>query len=35
MEVASGFATAADKRVIDYTGDGRSDVLAQIGDELQ
>ncbi|WP_144082682.1 MULTISPECIES: FG-GAP-like repeat-containing protein [unclassified Micromonospora] len=33
-EVAAGFATAADKRVIDYDGDGRPDVLAQIGDEL-
>jgi hypothetical protein len=34
QEVAAGFATANDKRVIDYNGDGRPDVLAQIGDEL-
>ncbi|WP_433687288.1 FG-GAP repeat domain-containing protein [Micromonospora carbonacea] len=33
-EVAAGFATTTDKRVIDYHGDGRPDVLAQIGDEL-
>ncbi|EEP71893.1 hypothetical protein MCAG_02220 [Micromonospora sp. ATCC 39149] len=34
QEVAAGFATATDKRVVDYNGDGRPDVLAQIGDEL-